>query len=328
MSGAVAATGMRGAGRYVVLAMLVFAAGLALAAVLGGGKAALAALQHVPPSILPVLLALSATNYALRAARWLLFSNALALRVPQATNVLYYVAGFAMTATPGKVGEALRLYLMNRSHGARYESTAALLVADRLSDAVAITAVVALTVAWFAHYLWLAMVSVAIVACIVLLALRPGFLLTVIDALFARMRRWPRLFVRARRAVRALQRLADPRIFGLALLLGMLGWCAEAASFAILLHALGVGVHPLAAAFIFSFGMMVGAISVLPGGLGSTEATMIGLLATQGVPFGTALVATGVVRLTTLWFAVALGFVALPVALGRAAPAREEGLLF
>jgi uncharacterized protein (TIRG00374 family) len=311
--------------RYLLWAMLAFVGGISIAAIAGGGQATVKSLAAVPPSILPVLLALSAVNYALRTLRWLLFSRTLHLGVPPAANALYYVAGFAMTTTPGKVGEALRLWLLNRCHGCRYENTAALLVADRLSDAVAISAVVAITVGWFAHYAWLAGISVAIVAAIAGLALRPVLLLGAIDLLFGRLRRWPRLFVRARRAVRALQRLAHPRVFGAALLLGTLGWCAEAASFALLLHALHVALNPMAAAFVFAFGMMVGAISVLPGGLGSTEATMVGLLATQNVAFATALVATAIVRLTTLWFAVGLGMVALPFALGRPVRARAAG---
>jgi uncharacterized protein (TIRG00374 family) len=310
------------AARYIIYAVLIFGVGLAIAALGGGGAQTLRALHAVPASVLPTMLALSATNYVMRAARWLVFSRALHVRVPPASNALYYVAGFALTTTPGKLGEGVRLWLMNRSHGSRYEDTAALLVADRLSDAVAVSAVVALTVGWFAHYVWMAAASVAIVAAIVGLAMRPSLLLAITDTAYRRLHRWPRLFVRARRAIRALERLASPRVFGLGLLLGMLGWCAEAASFSLLLHVLGVGLHPLSGAFIFAFGMMVGAISVLPGGLGSTEATMIGLLASQGVPFATALVATGVVRLTTLWFAVGLGVIALPLALGRRGVAR------
>jgi uncharacterized protein (TIRG00374 family) len=141
-----------------------------------------------------------------------------------------------------------------------------------------------------------------------------------IDTVFGRLRRWPRGFVRARRAVRALETLAPPRIFLPALALGTVGWCSEGLSFYVLLHVLGAALNPLACMFIFSFSMLVGAISVLPGGLGSTEATMVGLLASEGVPFETALVATGVVRVTTLWFAVGLGLLALPVALGGRSP--------
>jgi uncharacterized protein (TIRG00374 family) len=302
----------------LVAAPLVFLAGLSLAALTGGGHAAWHTLKSVPPSILPALLLLSSANYALRAARWLLFTAALKLDVPPLQNALYYVAGFAMTTTPGKLGEALRLWLMHRAHATPYDRTAALLIADRLSDAVAVTAVVAITAAWFAHYAWMAAAAILIVGAITAIALRPALLLPLIDAAYHRLRRWPRAFVGIRRAIRALQKLGSPRIFGAALALGTLGWCAEAASFALLLHALHATINPLAAAFIFAFGMIVGAISILPGGLGSTEATMVGLLATQAVAFPTALVATAIIRLTTLWFAVALGLLALSITVGWA----------
>jgi uncharacterized protein (TIRG00374 family) len=309
----------------VLLGVAVFALGLAGAAVWGGGRQAWATLQTIPVEIVPVLLGMSAVNYVMRALRWLLFSRALGLRVNPGVNALYYVAGFSMTTTPGKMGEALRLWLLARFHGCRYEQTAALLVADRLSDAVAITGVVAFTVFWFAHYASVAVVAVLVVAGVTALALRPSFILAGIDTAFARLRRWPRVFVRARRAVRALELLAPPRVFGPALLMGAIGWCSEGLSFFVLLHVLGAALHPLTCLFIFSFSMLVGAISILPGGLGSTEATMVGLLASQGVPFETALVATGVVRVTTLWFAVGLGLLVLPLALsGRAVSSAYE----
>jgi uncharacterized protein (TIRG00374 family) len=307
----------------LLLGVLVFAFGMAGAAIWGGGRQAWATLLAVPRGVIPVLLAMSLLNYAMRALRWLLFSRALGLRVNPAANALYYVAGFSMTTTPGKMGEALRLWLLNRFHACRYEDSAALLVADRLSDAVAITAVVAVTVFWFAHYAAVAVIAVLAVAGITALALRPALILWGIDAVFARLRRWPRGFVRARRAARALEHLAPPRVFAPALLLGTVGWCSEGLSFFVLLHALGVALHPLSCMFIFAFSMLVGAISVLPGGLGSTEATMVGLLASQAVPLDVAIVATGVVRVTTLWFAVALGLIALPVSLGRGGAAAD-----
>ncbi len=297
--------------------IVVFALGFAAAAALGGGRQAWATLLQVPPAILPVLLAMSALNYLLRGTRWILFSRALKLRVPVRANALYYVAGFSMTTTPGKLGEALRLWLLNRNHGCRYDRTAALLVGDRLADAVSTTLVLAVTVGWFSHYLWAALVAVAVVSGLAGIWLRPGLLLRGIDVAYRILHRWPRLFVRARRAVRSLWQLSAPRVFLPALLLGAAGWLSEGLSFYVVLHALGAGIGPLSCVFVFAFAMMVGAISVLPGGLGSTEATMIGLLVSQHVPLDVAIVATAVVRLTTLWFAVALGLLTLPLALGR-----------
>jgi uncharacterized protein (TIRG00374 family) len=300
----------------VVLAgVLVFALGFAAAALGGGGRQAWDVFLRVPGRILPVLLALSLLNYAMRGGRWLMFSRTLRLPVPKAGGLLIYVAGFAMTTTPGKMGEIVRLYLLRRRHGCAYDRTAPLLIADRLSDGLATTIVVALTVAAFAHYPAGAAGAALFALALVVLCLWPGLLLHALHAVFHRLRRWPRLFVRARRAIRGLQMLAHPRIFAAALLMGAIGWSSEGLSFYVLLHALGVALAPAACVFIFAFAMLVGAASILPGGLGSTEATMVGLLSLQGVPFDTAIVATGVVRVTTLWFAVALGLIALPIAL-------------
>ncbi len=42
---------------------------------------------------------------------------------------------------------------------------------------------------------------------------------------------------------------------------------------------------------------------------------MVGLLVAAGVDLNAAIAATAVLRVTTLWFSVGLGFIALPVAL-------------
>ena len=51
---------------------------------------------------------------------------------------------------------------------------------------------------------------------------------------------------------------------------------------------------------------------MLPGGLGSAEITMIGLLILNGVTGADAATATIVIRIATLWFAVLLGILAMP----------------
>ena len=50
---------------------------------------------------------------------------------------------------------------------------------------------------------------------------------------------------------------------------------------------------------------------MLPGGLGSTEATIIGLLKIKGVEINLASSLTLIIRLMTLWFATLLGVLIL-----------------
>ena len=56
---------------------------------------------------------------------------------------------------------------------------------------------------------------------------------------------------------------------------------------------------------------LIGAITLRPGGLGSTEAGTVGLLVLQGVGISAATPATLLIRLMTLWFATAIGVICL-----------------
>ena len=67
---------------------------------------------------------------------------------------------------------------------------------------------------------------------------------------------------------------------------------------------------------------------MLPGGLGPTEGSMSGLLALRGVDVPTAVGATLVIRVCTLWFAVALGAVAMLATQGRFGETPESSELF
>jgi uncharacterized protein (TIRG00374 family) len=57
--------------------------------------------------------------------------------------------------------------------------------------------------------------------------------------------------------------------------------------------------------------VLLGALSFLPGGLGSTEAVMSGLLHAHRFPVSQALLVTLTCRLVTLWLAVLIGWLAI-----------------
>ena len=96
--------------------------------------------------------------------------------------------------------------------------------------------------------------------------------------------------------------------------LGAIGWMAEGYAFYLLLVWLGADVSLWIAVSIFIFSTIVGGLTGAPGGLGGAEATMVALLALDGVPLEIAVPATLVIRVTTLWFAVLIGLAVFPAA--------------
>jgi uncharacterized protein (TIRG00374 family) len=309
----------------VVLAAALFAALGAVAALAIGGGEVLNALARIDARTLLWLLLLSLANYALRVLRWHRLSLRLGVGIPFGRTTLYYIAGFAMTATPGKVGEALRLWLIKRGHGHRYDRMLPLFLSDRLFDSLSVLLLGLFGVASFPEQRWLAFLALGIVLAATASLARPAWLLAALLWLFGVIgQRFGRLLAGLRRSVRGTAVVLKIGPLADALLLSLIGWGGECIAFWLLLDGMGAPIGLGTAAFVFAFSAAVGAATLVPGGLGGTEATMVALLSSLGVDLGTALAATLVIRATTLWFSVALGFLALPVALRVAAASSAE----
>jgi glycosyltransferase 2 family protein len=301
----------------IALAAAVFLAGFAVAAALVGGREVLADLGRLEAATVAGVLALSFASYGFRATRWLIYSRRIGVRLSAALNLLYYFAGFAFTPTPSKVGEMLRHWLLRRGHGYAYARTLPLWVADRLNDTTATLILILVGLSGFAHLAWSVAGFGMLFAGFVTLIARPGALLAVVGWLYGRIRRRARLFAGTRRLVRFSARLFAPRIYAVGVGLAVAAWTLECVAFHWVLAEMGARVTLLQAVFVFSFALLAGGISLMPGGLGGFEATMGALLLALDVPADVAVAATAVIRAATLWFAVGLGFAALPMALQR-----------
>ena len=271
-----------------------------------GWRAVVAALVQVGPGLLIGLLALSLTNYLLRFLRWARYLALLGTPVPWRVNLNIYFSGFALTTSPGKLGEMLRSVLL-KAHGVPAAASIAAFFAERVSDLLSVLVLAALGLWAYAPARPVIGLVLAAVIGALLLAQWTA-LITAIDRwALTRQQKWARLLVKLCEIVLHFRRCFSLPAMSMGLALGVLAWFAEGLGFWWLLGALG---HPLpltTSVFVYAFAMLVGGISFLPGGLGSSEAVMIGLLALHGLPEAAAVSATLICRLATLWFAVALG---------------------
>lgn len=282
-------------------------------------RGTLVAVAGLPWTVVVWLLVLSLANYVLRTIRWLLFTHAVGVQAPIAFNSIGYVAGFVGTVTPGKMGEALRIWLLHRHGGHATERTGAAFVADRLFDLLAVVGLALLCITWvLPHPTTIAGLALLFSLGVAVL-LRPGLARLGVNVSHRMTRRrLPRIHVRLRRLLKQIDRFSNPRIAVPALLLSTGGWFAEGYALYLLLAALGSELGVIRSVFAFCFSVVSGALTFLPGGMIAAEAGLLGVLAWFGVPFAVALTATVVIRLTTLWFAVLLGLVAFVPALRMA----------
>src|SRR6266404_2292651 len=69
--------------------------------------------------------------------RWQYYVGRLEIKIHWFRSLLIFISGLSMAITPGKVGELLKSYLLKRSTGAPVSRTSPIIVAERLSDGIA-----------------------------------------------------------------------------------------------------------------------------------------------------------------------------------------------
>lgn len=263
--------------------------------------------------MLALALGLVLGNYALRFLRWQYLLQRLGVVVPAGTSALVFLSGFIMSVTPGKMGEVFKSLLLSEYRGISIARTASVVVAERLLDLVALVVLVSFGSTAFEHGRAVAVVGGLLVFAIVVgCTVRPlgeyGL------GLLTRFKFTARFEPKVREAYDALHALTRPAPFLIGGLYALLGWALECLATWYLVQGFqGAVMGWDGATFGYAAGTLAGALAMLPGGLGVAEVGMAGLFraASPTLSAATAAAATILVRLSTLWFGVALGAVAL-----------------
>lgn len=304
--------------RAIGVVVLVLLACIAAYASLAGISESWPHIAKLKADVIAHVLLLASANYLSRALRWHFFARHLNLNTSLSRDILFYVAGFAMTFSPGKVGEFIRLWFLRACYGYSPFLTFPLIIGDRVCDLMALLLIflVAAPMPVMGSYSITASIFLLFVSLIATI-LRPDLLMKVTDFTYSVLRAKPRVFARMRRLSRAYMKITHWRSYAVALPLSIVGWLAEVAILYNVAEAMGASMTFASAAFVFSGATVVGALTLLPGGIGGAEISMAGLLMLSGFNLDLAAAITIVVRAVTLWFAVSLGLAALPLAIAQ-----------
>jgi len=260
---------------------------------------------------LPVLISLALLSYGLRYVRWYCLLKWSGYPGPVLGGWWAYLSGFALTATPGKVGELLRIRYFGRL-GVSADRVMSAFVFERALDLIVVFALAAIFIADVRMF-WLAasFVSLFLVALVVA-GLYPEILMRL--SVFCVQNQWmkfSRLFEFLAKVLRSCRACIKPWPMVISLTIGAAAWLLTSFAFVYLLNRLDIQMPWLAALSTYPMAMLAGAASMLPGGVGSTEAAIVLQLKWHNIDTSTALLVAVVIRLGTMWFSAFCGFIAI-----------------
>lgn len=285
-------------------------------------------LARIPVSAIWWLAAATLVESLLRFWRYEVASKALGLGVSWWRLMYYYTVGYALLPTPGKVGTAIRIWLLKQYHQLPYHRTAPLMVMDLVSDTIAMCSLAALCL------LVLDDPRLKTVGVLVGAGLLFGIIATLIAPhLMARCvkaaywfsgKRKPRLFARVLALVRTTAAILGPKTLLVTTGLSFVGWALVGMAIGHLVTEFNIPNFTAAEGTLaITLSTMGGFLTMMPAGVGGAEVTMAGLYTLFGVPFGVAVLVTAITRLVVLWSTVLVGLALLPIALRNAPKERE-----
>jgi uncharacterized protein (TIRG00374 family) len=247
-------------------------------------------------------------GFLLRAQRWLYYTSLLGWKISILQRFTAFIASFAFTATPGKAGELVKVFLLRGRNEVSLTEGASILLIERLGDLLAVVLLACGSLILFTD------LRVYIVVGIVLVG---GMFVAVANrnlsnAILAYLTAIPRLRPVGLRLVRALEagrQLLRPVPFAVGIGLALVAWTCEATAFHVLISDLGIQSSYLVSLSIYGVSTLAGALAMLPGGLGGFEAVMAFLLIRLATPASVATVAVVIFRLCTLWLFSLIGVV-------------------
>lgn len=284
-------------------------AGLGLLSDIGKVGASLSAFAWAS---VPAILGFTAINYLLRWLKWDIYLRHIGAGtgVSRGDSMLLFCSGMVMAVTPGKVGEVLKSYLLRRINQTPVSVSAPIVFAERMTDGIGMLLLMAVGLTLYppAAPLFYVLCAMTVLGIAALQSERIVHL--VLDRLAH-----TRFAAPLRNAYESSRALLGWKMLLGSTVLSIVSWFFECIAFVYVLEGLGIAPSWLVlqqSTFIFAASTLFGLVSLIPGGLGVSEASSTGLLVWM-VPMSqaAATAATLVIRFGTLWFGVALGMLTM-----------------
>ncbi len=260
--------------------------------------------------LLPLLLILSLFNYITRYFKWDYYLSVINVNIKKVDSLLIFMSGLIMSITPGKVGELLKSYLLKEVTNTPISKTAPVIFAERITDFVSLLLITIIGAYTFDYGFVLTIVISVFFIILIFILSNKNISLKILSSL-ERLLFFRKHLRNIHLAYESSYQLLRPIPLLKMTVISIIAWGFECLGYYIILLNFHIEFGLFWTSFSYAFAIIVGAISMLPGGLVVTEGSLTYLLIKKGIADNISVTTTFIVRVVTLWFAVLVGIVSV-----------------
>jgi len=274
--------------------------------------------KNLFPEILLGLLLIS-FGYILRYYRWRLIINSFGFYPLANTEYKLWLASYSFTATPGKIGELIRGFFLKKIFNIPLKYSFFSILFERIFDFISVIFFLLCFLIINSKNLILPLKEIYIIFIIFFII----FNFLIIFKL-ANFRKIIKSFFDIKinfsgnvfkfgdfSKLNNFKNLLRINFLIKITFLSIFSWFLEGIAFLLLLIKSNFDISPLLATVTHTSAGLVGALTMLPGGLGLTEAFTVFILKSQTIPIEYGIPITSIIRLMTLWYISLLGIISL-----------------
>ena len=230
-----------------------------------------------------------------------------------------WLASYAFTASPGKIGELVRCFFLKKIFNIPYQYSFISIIFERIFDLIAVIIFVFCFFIIHHKYLFVHPEKYLIIGFTFFMIF--NFLLKfrlldyrkLLGYFFDKDFKLLGKVFKIKDVVELnnLKKLLKRNIFLRLTFISLSSWGLEGLAFLLLLRKLNFDISIITATFVHTTSGLIGALTMLPGGLGLTEAITVSFLKIQTIPVDYGIQITSIIRLMTLWYITLLGIIFL-----------------
>ena len=223
-------------------------------------------LSFNPTYLIPVLILVTG-NYFLRYLRWELFLRSSGINIPLRRSLLIFISGFLGSITPGKIGVSLKSLSLKNLYNIPLSKSLPIVSLEIFNDLTSSFLLILIGILFFDYGRVFSIIVGSITFLVLIMLLTKPVQL----AMFNFILRF-RVFKKSGGLIySAVKSLLTPKITLVSTVYGTIAWALEGLALWVVLLGFGVNNKMIFTIFIYVSASVIGAFSMLPGGVGVTE---------------------------------------------------------